>query len=552
MNRYFYLNNIMLSIKHFYLGGGGNKNWTELRHNGPLFPPEYIPHKIPVIINQQEIILPPLAEEYATLFAKFIDTKYMESTTFKKNFWKDFKQTLQNIKVESLDQIDFSLIKNHLEKEKEIKTSISKEEKIIIKQKQLKLEEPYMYCIIDGNQQKVGNYKIEPPGIFLGRGSHPKIGCIKRRMYPEDITLNLDKEAPIPKPLSNHEWGTIIHDQSVIWLATWKDEITGKSKYIFTSFESFFKSKSDEEKFDLAKKLKRKINTIREEYEKELTNDDQKKKQLATALYFIDNLALRVGGKKDSKEQADTVGVTSLRVEHITLLENNMIKLDFLGKDSIRYCRKVNVTNEVYNNLIEFIKNKKKKEDLFDLINPSMLNDYLDSFMEGLTAKVWRTYNASFIFQKELDKLTSSKKIELFTEREERINFLISIFNQANTEVALLCNHQKATNSNIDTMLEKFDIKLKEYKKKRDKYKENRNKDKLEKIIKKIHLLKIKKESKIKMKNVSLGTSKQNYIDPRIIFAFIKKYEIPEERLFTPQLLTRFKWASLVKADYRF
>jgi DNA topoisomerase-1 len=181
-----------------------------------------------------------------------------------------------------------------------------------------------------------------------------------------------------------------------------------------------------------------------------------------------------------------------------------------------------------------------------------MLNDYLDSFMEGLTAKVWRTYNASFIFQKELDKLTSSKKIELFTEREERINFLISIFNQANTEVALLCNHQKATNSNIDTMLEKFDIKLKEYKKKRDKYKENRNKDKLEKIIKKIHLLKIKKESKIKMKNVSLGTSKQNYIDPRIIFAFIKKYEIPEERLFTPQLLTRFKWASLVKADYRF
>jgi DNA topoisomerase-1 len=54
------------------------------------------------------------------------------------------------------------------------------------------------------------------------------------------------------------------------------------------------------------------------------------------------------------------------------------------------------------------------------------------------------------------------------------------------------------------------------------------------------------------MKNVSLGTSKQNYIDPRIIFAFIKKYEIPPERLFTQQLLTRFKWASEVQSDFRF
>ena len=38
------------------------------------------------------------------------------------------------------------------------------------------------------------------------------------------------------------------------------------------------------------------------------------------------------------------------------------------------------------------------------------------------------------------------------------------------------------------------------------------------------------------MKNVSLGTSKTNYIDPRIIFAFMKKFEIPVEKLFTKTL----------------
>ena len=54
------------------------------------------------------------------------------------------------------------------------------------------------------------------------------------------------------------------------------------------------------------------------------------------------------------------------------------------------------------------------------------------------------------------------------------------------------------------------------------------------------------------MKNVSLTTSKNNYIDPRIIFAFIKKFDIPPEKLFTKQLLTRFQWASLVEPDYKF
>lgn len=541
----------MLSYKNFFKGGG-TKQWTVLRHNGPLFPSEYIQHNIPVIINNQKVNLPIQAEEYATMYARFIDTKYMEINAFKKNFWKDFKPSLKDINVSSLDEIDFSLIKKYLDDEKEKKASISKEDKEKIKKDQLKLEEPYMFCIIDGNQQKVGNYRIEPPGIFLGRGSHPKIGRIKKRIYPEDVTLNLDKEAPIPKTLHNHKWGDIIHDQNVIWLATWKEEITGKNKYVFTSLESYFKSKSDEEKFDLARKLKKKVNSMRETYEKELLNDDMKQKQLATALYFIDNLALRVGGKKDSKEQADTVGVTSLRVEHITLLEDNQIKLDFLGKDSVRYCKKIEVIPDVYKNLNLFMKDKKKKDDLFDLVSPSMLNDYLDSFMKGLTAKVWRTYNASLIFQKELDKVSSSKKLELFTEKEERLNFLITIFNQANTEVALLCNHQKAVNTNLDKTIDKINDKLKELKKKKQKYQESHNKEKLLNINKKIQLIKLKKESKLKMKNVSLGTSKQNYIDPRIIFAFIKKYDIPPERLFTEQLIKRFQWASIVDSDYRF
>lgn len=48
------------------IGGGVNDSpkWTVLKHNGPMFPPEYEPHKTPVIINGKEVILPSLAEEY--------------------------------------------------------------------------------------------------------------------------------------------------------------------------------------------------------------------------------------------------------------------------------------------------------------------------------------------------------------------------------------------------------------------------------------------------------------------------------------------------------
>ena len=543
----------MLSFKTYFLGGGNQKQWTILKHNGPFFPPEYIPHKIPVIVNNNKIILNPEAEEYATIYAKYLDTDYVKLKSFNKNFWKDFKGYLKNDSIKSLEEIDFSLIKKHIDIEKEKKKNMSKEEKETIKNKQLEIEEPYTYCIIDGSQQKVGNYKIEPPGIFLGRGTHPKIGKIKKRIQPEDVILNLDKSAAIPKPnIRDHTWGKIINDNTVIWLASWKDDITSKTKYVFTSFESFFKSKSDEEKFNLAKKLKKKIVSIREAYEKQLQSDDLKKKQLATALYFIDNLALRVGGKKDSKEEADTVGVTSLRVEHVTLLDNNLIKLDFLGKDSVRFCKKINVHKDVYENLKIFIRNKSKKENLFDLINPSGVNEYLDSLLEGLTAKVWRTYNASITFQKELDKLVSSKKIDSFTEPTERLNYLIAIFNQANTEVALLCNHQKTVTTNLDNVIDKINKKIKEMKKKRDVYREKKHHDKAKKLDNKIKLLKLRKDSKSKMKNVSLGTSKQNYIDPRIIFAFIKKFNIPTEKIFTDKLLTRFQWASTVDADYRF
>ena len=51
--------------------GSEKPQWTFLQHNDPLFPSLYKPHRIPVIVNNEEIILTPLAEEYAIMYPRF-------------------------------------------------------------------------------------------------------------------------------------------------------------------------------------------------------------------------------------------------------------------------------------------------------------------------------------------------------------------------------------------------------------------------------------------------------------------------------------------------
>lgn len=74
---------------------------------------------------------------------------------------------------------------------------------------------------------------------------------------------------------------------------------------------------------------------------------------MAVALYFIDKLALRAGHEKDDDE-ADTVGCCTLKCENVEVLEGNIIRFDFLGKDSIRYENEVEVDAKVYRAVREF------------------------------------------------------------------------------------------------------------------------------------------------------------------------------------------------------
>eukprot|EP00759_Apiculatamorpha_spiralis_P049928 PhF_6_TR4452/c0_g1_i2/m.6034/K03163/TOP1; DNA topoisomerase I len=314
------------------------------------------------------------------------------------------------------------------------------------------MEKPYAFCMWDGRKEPVTGFKVEPPGLFRGRGKHPKMGCLKTRTLAEDITINCSEDAKVPSPPPGHKWKEVVHKREATWLCMWHDSVNGNTKYVMPSANgSSVKGYVDRMKFEKARKLKDLIDDIRKSYTADFHHPDAKIRGRAVAMYFIDKLALRVGGEKDESE-ADTVGCCSLRVEHVTPQPPNKIHFDFLGKDSIRYLNTVEVVPRVYDLVCEFRKGKDKEDKLFPFeVIPPFLNDHLSSIMPGLTAKVFRTYNASIT----LDREFYNNPVDMSLTEKEKVAY----FTAANTKVAILCNHQKAAHKNFEVRMATMDYR---------------------------------------------------------------------------------------------
>ncbi|XP_022753083.1 DNA topoisomerase 1 beta-like isoform X3 [Durio zibethinus] len=509
------------------------------------------------------------ATKVATMFAVMKDTDYMSKTQFKKNFWEDWSKLLgKKHTIKKLDRCDFSPIYEWHLQEKEKKKQMSSEEKKALKEDKLKQEEKYMWAIVDGVKEKVGNFRVEPPGLFRGRGEHPKMGKLKRRIRPNDITINIGKDAPIPEcPIPGERWKDIKHDNTVTWLAFWNDPINPKEfKYVFLAASSSLKGQSDKEKYEKARMLKDYIKNIRAAYTKDFTTKDVMKQQIAVATYLIDKLALRAGNEKDDDE-ADTVGCCTLKVGNVECIPPNKLKFDFLGKDSIQYVNTVEVELPVYKAIGRFQTGKSKSDDLFDKLDTSKLNAHLKELMPGLTAKVFRTYNASITLDEMLNKETKDGDV---AEK-------VVTYQHANKEVAIICNHQRSISKSHSAQMSRLTEKitelkgdLKELKTDLDrakkgkpplkdadgKRKRNLAPEALEKKIAqtnaKIEKMERDMQTKEDLKTVALGTSKINYLDPRITVAWCKRHEVPIEKIFNKSLLAKFAWAMDVDPEFRF
>lgn len=606
--------------------------WTTFQHNGVLFPPPYVPlpKNVKMKYNGKPVTLPPESEEVAGFFGAMIETDHAKDPVFRANFFRDFKDMCEQyppaegVKITDLEKCDFSDMYQYFETEREKKKALSREEKKAIKEAKDKMEEPYMYALIDGRKEKTGNFRAEPPSLFRGRGEHPRKGTLKHRLRPEDIVINIGKDAPVPVPNIPGTWKGVQHDNTVTWLAHWKENVNGQSKYVFLSAASSWKGQSDRAKFEKARELIKHVDKIRRIYNTDMKSKVMADRQRATALYFIDRLALRAGNEK-GEDEADTVGCCSLRYEHVTLEPPNKVIFDFLGKDSMRFHQEVEVEPQVFKNIKLFkAEPKKTGDDIFDRLTTTTLNKWLQDQMKGLTAKVFRTYNASWTFQQQLKN----------TPKNGTIAEKIAAYNTANRDVAVLCNHQKSVSKNFaesfakandkiralkyqrmklrkqlfnvnpkikkkrsdlaqdesdvdDEFIERHEEELKEkamenarkkFEKENVKLEEEGGKAQGNKVLNerlqeikdefkqlakerkkasiepkknmteerlltaigklddRIATAKVQLGDRDKLKDVALGTSKINYIDPRLTVAWAKKYEVPLEKLFSKTL----------------
>lgn len=542
-----------------------NAKWSTLEHRGVAFPPEYQSRGIGIIIRGERFILNRDQEELIYAWAKKKNTHYIQDPIFQSNFLNDLRALLPD-KLRSIDfinDIDFSeafrlVDHENAMKEAEIQRikNLPKDEKRKIslrkKEERERLKAIYGKAIVDGVEVEIANWLVEPPGLFMGRGQHPLRGKWKPRVKPQDVILNLGEKAPVPEGA----WKDIVHDHTSTWLATWIEKITGKRKYVWLHDSAVLRQSNDKEKYDKAKKLEKYIGKVQKQIIRIMLNSNNiNQKKVATVCYLIFKLAMRVGDEKDPDE-ADTVGASTLRVEHIKFPEKNgkqLIEFNFLGKDSVPWQKTLEVNSQdtrgLYNNLKLFMNGKEHSSPIFDGITSSKVNIFLRSIdpknVPGLTAKVFRTYIATKTVKEELldPKIRLNKKS---SEVEK-----IYVMKMANLKAAITCNHKKGIdpkNPASRKALEKFEeaLRNKEESIKRirsdiaaKKWKTEIQKKRLEDRLEKLEMhLKLQKETR----DYNLGTSLRNYIDPRVMRAWLNYVQLDWRKIYTTTLQRKFKW----------
>lgn len=189
--------------------------------------------------------------------------------------------------------------------------------------------------------------------------------------------------------------------------------------------------------------------------------------------------------------------------------------------------------------------------------------------MDGLTAKVFRTFNASNTLQEQLNKLTDAKSsitekvrnfMRVFILEVLKLCWQILAYNRANRAVAILCNHQRSVPKTFAKSMENLQKKIetkresileaeKNYKDLKKEAKKSgsaaakygvisktsktllhtiiifriaagKKEKQVEKLKEQLMKLEVQATDREENKEIALGTSKLNYLDPRISVAW--------------------------------
>ncbi len=511
--------------------------WKTLHHKGVCFPPRYERKGLALLIRGMHVPLSEFAEEMAWAWAKKKDTPYVKDPVFAANFLRDFlKEMPPELRNSRIEEIDFSEIVRLQEDEKLRNGDPAVKKRLAAKRKEDRegLKSTYGYAWVDGKMYEIQNWMVEPPGLFIGRGNHPLRGRWKPRVEPSKVTLNLSEGEAPP---SEHPWRAV-HDHESTWLARWEEKLTGVMKYVWLHDSSDIRQQRDRVKYDNAIRLGHHIDRVSRYIYRGMHARDSKQRKLATVAYLIDTLAMRVGDEKD-EDEADTVGASTLRAEHVRLGEDRL-EFDFLGKDSVRWQKTLPVDSDkvVLENFRRFTNRKRPADLIFDGVSSDQVNRFLRGAMQGLTAKVFRTYHATSTVR---SYLRSHSQFLPATHEFEKLYHT----HRANLEAAVKCNHKRTPPKNWEESLAKKTERLKSAEA-QDPKTEKQAEKRQQRLAKLEFEIQLARETR----DYNLNTSLRNYIDPRVYKSWSEHVGFDWTMIYTKSLQRKFQWANRARLPW--
>jgi DNA topoisomerase-1 len=268
---------------------------------------------------------------------------------------------------------------------------------------------------------------------------------------------------------------------------------------------------------------------VEEHIMKNLDSRDLERRKIATVCWLILKVNIRVGDEKDPDE-ADTVGAITLRPEHIKI-DRNLLNFDFLGKDCVRWEKQVEAPLPVIRNIQEF--SKQDGGYLFEGIDSRKVSRFLMQRMEGLTAKVFRTWRCTQTVRRSLDDCRVRKEDDDYKKQ-----FCAKM---ANLEAAKVANHKRKISPNFDERLKKKEARVKELELKL-KEREEKGK-KIDAVVRSLEKTKFDVDLTKATREYNLGTSLKSYIDPMVYVKWADRMNFPLDKLYPKTLRKKFSCA---------
>ena len=471
----------------------GDARWTSLRHAGIGVWPEYKAHGIPVVVNGNEVVLPRLAEHMLTEYVSHGGTFGKGATLFGSaqaavNFHDDFLNEYP-IREPEKAVIDARLIRDWISR-------TADESRTYTRTLMVEMKESFSRVVIDGATQEIAPFVVDRPGIIRSKSSRLN-GRFRKPVTHSDITLNLSVDAPVPPG----KWSSVVHNQHVDWIAKWRDHQTLKTKYARISMGSPSEQEAERLKFENSRQLVKDMPKMKRKIAHLTDSTVEQQQGQGVCIWLVQHLCLRVGSQ-DTNDVA--FGATTLQSRHIKDVCARSFVLEFPGKSGVKYVRKV---TGVPSKIVDIIRGRKKSHRmaLFPDVCSKTLNRIIASVTRGRTAKELRTAGVCALFVDTLDDCMRSAKSTLKSPHEKTTQARLAL-SLGLALAASQANHRRGCDNDDVNLTRKLSSMIKSV----------NDGDATHADLNRL----------IKGSCLSVQTTVNSYIDPRIVVAFCKKYNV--------------------------